>query len=500
MSNTYIVTEQQRQLDLEMVPYDIWGTRAHVAMLRKIGVLDLRELEQVVAALDTIEAKMHNDRYQIDPSLGAQLTLEKEITEIVGKEIGGKVPTGRSRNDQVITAQRLYLRDKLLEVERALLQLVQSLVESAGNHIHTIMPGYTHMQPAKPTTFGQWCLAYADMFLRDVDRIEQTFQRYNSNPLGAAESYGTSWPLDRELTANLLGFDSVQEIPLDVVGSRGEMEAEILSDLAFIGLHLSKTAQDLLVLSTFEFGMVELSQEIAERMDKVTGSSIMPQKKNPDVLELVRANASVVYSLLLQALEVLKALPFGYNRDSRETKEAVVMALRRSVDSLAQMQSVISTLLINKERMRQAVLDNYSLATDLADYLASQFGLPYRIAYTIVGNVVDQAIRERKKLSEVDASTIGAMAQRFGTPIELTQEQLERALDPEECIEKRQHIGGASLGQMTSLIDRRRKFIQDHEERITMWERKIKQAKRTTGRVVLDFASPESREYLGDFF
>lgn len=464
MSNKYIVTEQQRQLDLEMVLYDVWGTRAHVVMLHKIGVLGAAELEQILAALVTIEIKVQDGHYQIDPDLGAQMTMEGEITEIVGQQVGGKVHTGRSRNDQVITAQKLFLRDKLLDVEKVLVRLARSLVELASVHIHTVMPGYTHMQPAKPTTFGQWCLAYTDMFLRDSERLEQTFDRHNTNPLGAAESYGTSWPLDRELTATILGFDRVQEIPLDAVGTRGEMEVEMLGDLSMINLHLSKMAQDLLLLSSFEFGMIELGQEIARQMDKVTGSSIMPQKKNPDVLELVRANASVVYSLLFQTLEVLKALPFGYNRDSRETKEAVVTGLRRSTDGLVQMERVIKSILIRKDRMRQAVIDNYSLATDLADYLASQFSIPYRFAYNAVGQLVKHAIHKGEKLSEVSIDEVNMIFQQeTGGSLCITREQYDSALDPLACIERRVHIGGTAASQMTKLIEQRLSDIRQHE-------------------------------------
>jgi argininosuccinate lyase len=461
VSHSYIVTEQQQRLDLEMLPYDIWGTRAHVRMLHTIGVFQADELQQVLAALSQIESRVSAGTYQIDPDLGAQLTLEKEITELVGREIGGKVHTGRSRNDQVTTAQKLYFRDKMLQAQGDLLGFVGGLVALAEAHVVTVMPGYTHMQPAKPTSFGQWALAYADMFLRDVERLEQTFERHNTNPLGAAESYGSAWPLDRQLTADLMGFGSVQEIPLDAIATRGEMEAELLSSLSFVNLHLSKFAQDLLMLNTFEFGMVELGQGVAQRMGKVTGSSIMPQKKNPDVLELIRANASMVYGLLFQTLELLKSLPFGYNRDSRETKETATTALRRTQESLVQALNVAKTLCVNKERMREAVISNYSLATDLADYLASNFGLPYRTVYLVVGKAVDEAIGAGKAITELNVQGINAALQaETGKPVSLTREQLQEVLDPEKCLARRQHIGGAAPEQMATLIAKRRQQVE----------------------------------------
>lgn len=453
MSDSYIVTEEQQRLDLEMAPYDMWGTRAHVIMLAHIGVVQPHELAAILAALDTLEARLAEGRYAIDPALGAQLTLEREITQLAGKAIGGKVHTGRSRNDQVTTAQRLWLRDRTLAAHAALFRTIEALLTLAEAHIHTVMPGYTHTQPAKPTTFGQWCLAYADMFFRDAERLQESFARHNRCPLGAAESYGTSWPLDRALTAALLGFDGVQELPLDAIASRGEHEAEVLSDLAFINLHLSKLAQDLLLFNTFEFGMVTLGGNVAQRMGKVTGSSIMPQKKNPDVLELLRANASAVYARLFETLEVLRSLPFGYNRDSRESKATVTEGLNRTLAGLEALVGVLATLEVNHARMLEAVLANYSLATDLADYLAQTYRLPYRAVYTAVGKTVDRAIEAGRRLHELDAAQLSAAVEaETGAEIALSQEALLAALDPAACLARRQHIGGAAEPEMRRLI------------------------------------------------
>ncbi len=453
MVDTYIVTEEQRRLDLEMAPYDMWGTRAHVIMLARVGVLRDDELAAILDALTALEMRLADGGYSIDPVLGAQLTLEREITLLVGKDIGGKVHTGRSRNDQVTTAQRLWLRDQVLVMHASLCQVLEVLLSLAKEHILTVMPGYTHMQPAKPTTFGQWCLAYADMFFRDAERLQQTFVRHNLSPLGAAESYGTSWPLDRALTAALLGFDGVQEIPLDAIATRGEQEAEVLSDLALANLHLSKLAQDLLLFNTFEFGMVTLGGNVAQRMGKVTGSSIMPQKKNPDVLELLRANASAVYARLFETLEALKSLPFGYNRDSRESKATVTEGLNRTLAGLDALLGVLATLKVNRERMVEAVLANYSLATDLADFLAQTFDLPYRAAYTAVGKVVDQAIETGRKLHEIGAAQlIAAVQAEANVCIPLTQEALHAVLDPAVCLSRRSHIGGAAELEMCRLI------------------------------------------------
>ncbi len=458
----YIVTEEQRRLDLALTPYDIWGTRAHVIMLHAIGVLAEAELVRILEALATVEGRMEAGSYEIDPALGAQLTLERELTALAGREAGGKIHTGRSRNDQIITAQRLFLRDRLLEVEAALLDRVEQLLALAETHIRTVMPGYTHMQPAKPTTFGQWALAYGEMLLRDAERLAESFARWNRNPLGAAESYGTSWPLDRALTARLLGFDGVQALPLDVVATRGEMEAEVLSDLAFVALHLSKLAQDLLLFTTFEFRYVELGAAVAQRMGKVTGSSIMPQKKNPDVLELLRANASGVYARLFETLEGLKALPFGYNRDARESKATVTAGLEATRASLAALEGVLASLVVDEARMHRAVVENYSLATELADYLAREHGLPYRACYTAVGQVVDAAIGEGRALHEVNPGVLSAAVEaESGRRTDLTPAELAAVLDPVACIERRQHIGGAAPGPMAALLAARHEAVAE---------------------------------------
>jgi argininosuccinate lyase len=478
MKTTYIVTETQRRLDLTMVPYDIWGTRAHVTMLKAVGVLTGDELAQILDALAAIEAEVEVGDYAIDPSLGAQMTLEREITRRTGPAVGGKVHTGRSRNDQVLTAQRLFQRDQLLTTVGALLDALAPLLALAEAHVATVMPGYTHIQPAKPTTFGQWCLAYVDMFRRDVDRLQQTYRRFNVNPLGAAESYGTSWPLDRALTAQLLAFDGVQEIPLDAVATRGEMAAELLGDLALLNLHLSKLAQDLLLFNTFEFGMVELGETVAQRMGKVTGSSIMPQKKNPDVLELLRANASVVYARHFETLEVLKALPFGYNRDSRESKAAVTEGLKRTLDGLRQLPGLLESLIIDADRMRQAVVENYSLATDLADYLAQHFGLPYRSAYTVVGTLVKEAIAADCPLHAMDVARLQALARDVaGVEIALSQAAFEAVLEPERALAQRQHVGGAAPAEMARLIAARWAAMEQDRAWLTEREQAIAKAR-----------------------
>ena len=228
------------------------------------------------------------------------------IVDRVGPAIGYRVHTGRSRNDQVLIAQKLCVRARMIEVLGQLGALIEALVARAESDVDVVMPGYTHMQPARPTTVGQWCAAYADMFARDFRRLQDAYRRHDTSPLGAAESHGTTWPLDRVYVQELLGLSGLDEIPLDAISSRGESDADFLAGLSFVALHMSKLAQDLLLFNTYEYGYAVLGSGQAARMGKLTGSSIMPQKRNPDVLELLRGQASEIYSYLVHALEVLE--------------------------------------------------------------------------------------------------------------------------------------------------------------------------------------------------
>jgi argininosuccinate lyase len=448
----FIVSDVQLALDTAQVRHDLTGTRAHALTLHAGGILSDAELEAIAQACERIETELVEGRYQIDPALGAHLSLERRLTELAGEQAGGKIHTGRSRNDQVLVTGRLWLRERLLRIHEAFEGAIACLLDLASEHTSTVMPGYTHMQPAKPTSLAHFLLAYAEMFARDLKRLEEAWNRFDACPLGSAESFGTSWPLDRELTARLLGFARVELNTAAAVGSRGECEAEILGGLAMFGLHLSKLAQDLLLMTTYEYRYVSLNEAAAPRKGAITGSSVMPQKKNPDVFELLRAQASKLYALHFEALEVLKGLPLGYNRDSRETKESIARGLDLAEGALRQLAFLLPCLDVDKERMRKAVCGNFSLATDLADALARQSGLPYRRVYHLVGDWVKEAIAEGRTFDQLRAEELVAFALARGLSLELSSADYGAIVDPLEALTRRDNLGSPAPRRGAEMI------------------------------------------------
>ena len=401
----YIVSQTQMSLDLKMVAFDLWGTTAHILMLHKQKIISDKNITSILKALLEINKEVKEGKFAIDPKKGAQLTLEAKIIEKIG-DAAYSVHTGRSRNDQIMVTEMLYLKNEIIGLIKSFMPILTELFKLAKNNIYTIMPGYTHMQPAKPTTFGQWSLAYLNGFVKSIKTIEHYFNLYDINPLGACESYGTSWPLDREFTTKLLGFSKAWEIPQDAISSRGFVQLGYLTGMAEVCLVASKLAQDLILFDSFEYGMICLGDEVAQRLHPITGSSIMAQKKNPDVLELIRSTAPQVTGFVNIVANILGSLPMGYNRDSREVKEYIDLGLTKTKAMIKALEKVLTTLKIDKEKMLSQVENNYSLTTDLADYISQKSGVGYRLIYKIVGQVVDEAINNGKLLKEISADEI----------------------------------------------------------------------------------------------
>lgn len=475
----FIVSEKQLTLDLQMVPYDIWGTTAHVLMLYKQNIIKKEYVKLILAALADINNEVLEKTFVIDPTKGAQLSLEAAIVQIAG-DAGYSVHTGRSRNDQVMTTEQLYLRDAMIGLLEKISPLLRALYALAQEHKDTVMPGYTHMQPAKATTFGQWALAYLNGFTRAIKTIMDQYKTYNLCPLGACESYGTSWHLDRAYTADLLGFSNIWEIPQDVISSRGFVQLGYLTGMRDICLVAGKLAQDLLLFSTYEYDMIGLGDDVAQRMHPITGSSVMAQKKNPDTLELVRATAPQLIGLASIVGNMLSGLPMGYNRDSREVKEYIDLGLSKTLSIVDALTVVITSLTVNKNRMLELVVKNYSMTTDVADAISQLSGVGYRLIYKVIGHVVDEAIGKNKLLSDISAQDIMNKASALGVTLHVSDAQLKDAMDPNKALEKRMHTGGSAKSAMTKSLKHGKKSIKSILSWISAQKQSINRAKSKT--------------------
>ena len=369
--------------DRELWSQDIRGSIAHARMLARQGIVSDEEAERLVSGLEQIGAELRDGRLELDP--GAEdihMNIERRLYEIAG-DVAGKLHSGRSRNDQVATDFALWMREAISEVRAALVELREALVGRAAAEVDIVLPGYTHLQRAQPVRLAHHWLAHFEMLTRDDGRLRDARGRMGSSPLGAGALAGSTLPLDRESTARELGFDGPSRNSLDAVASR-DTALELLSSLAILMIHLSRIAEELVLWSSSEFGFIEIDDALA------TGSSLMPQKKNPDVPELVRGRSGRVVGDLVSLLVTMKGLPLAYNRDMQEDKEPVFDAVRSVRESLRILAATIRTLSVKRDAMARAASDPALLATDLAELLVRE-GVPFREAHEIVGRVVRHA-------------------------------------------------------------------------------------------------------------
>ena len=376
--------------DKRLAPHDIDGSLAHAAMLAHQGIIGADDLAAIQRGMEQIRAEI--DAGQFDWQLDLEdvhLNIEKRLTELIG-DAGKRLHTGRSRNDQVATDIRLYLRSAIDDICLLLRGLRLALLDLAERHADTIMPGFTHLQVAQPITFGHHILAYVEMFGRDTERMQDCRRRVNRLPLGAAALAGTTFPIDRQQVAAALGFDDVCHNSLDAVSDR-DFILETLSAATLCAMHLSRFAEELVIWSSSQFGFVKLSDKFT------TGSSIMPQKRNPDAAELIRAKVGRIMGALTALMMVMKGLPLAYSKDMQEDKEVAFDALDSLSLSLAAMTGMVEDLAVNKERMRASANAGFSTATDIADWLVKQLNIPFREAHHITGQIV--ALAEQKSMT-----------------------------------------------------------------------------------------------------
>lgn len=433
--------------DSRMYRQDIRGSVAHARMLGEQGIIRKDEADAIIAGLEGILADMDGGKLAADPSCeDIHMFVEQVLTERIG-DLGKKLHTARSRNDQVAVDLRMYLRDGIDGIDAKIRDLISVICRRAEEGAEMIMPGYTHLQRAQPVTFGQHLMAYAMMLLRDRSRLADCRRRMNVSPLGSCALAGTTYPTDRFLTARLLDFDGPCLNSIDGVSDR-DFALELMSDLSILMTHLSRFCEEIILWSGWEFRFIELSDAFT------TGSSIMPQKKNPDMAELIRGKTGRVIGDLNSLLVALKGLPLAYNKDMQEDKEAVFDAVDTVEKCLEVFAPMLDSAALLPDNMLKAVKKGFINATDLADYLVSK-GLPFRAAYKIVGQIVAECVKRDTDLDSLDLDS-------YKTFSELFDSDLYGFIDPANCVKKRTSFGGTAPDSVRFQIAEVRRIIGEN--------------------------------------
>jgi len=417
-------------VDRHLFRQDIAASKAHAAMLAEQGIITAQDARQIAHGLDTILSEIERGTFEFKRSLeDIHMNVESRLAELIGPA-AGRLHVARSRNDQVATAFRLWIRDAVDSIDGALAGYQTALAEKALAHAATVMPGFTHLQTAQPVTFGHHLLAYVEMAERDRGRFRDARRRLNQSPLGAAALAGTAFPVDRAATAKALGFDAAMANSIDAVSDR-DFALETLSAAAITAMHLSRFAEEIVMWCSPLLGLISLSDSFT------TGSSIMPQKRNPDAAELVRAKAGRIIGALDALLIVMKGLPLAYQKDMQEDKEGAMAAFSELTLSLAAMTGMVRDLTPHVERMRAAAGEGYSTATDLADWLVRELDMPFRAAHHVTGRIVAQAAAEKIPLDRLPLAAMQAIEPRI-------TEDVFRVLSVESSVESRVSHGGTA--------------------------------------------------------
>ena len=432
------------EFDQKMAEQDINGSIAHATMLAEVGVLTSDEKQQIIDGLEKIRTEIRNGEFEWSVKLeDVHMNIEARLTDLIGIT-GKKLHTGRSRNDQVATDIRLYLRDAIDAILGEITRLQTGLVDLAEQEADTIMPGFTHLQTAQPVTFGHHLLAWFEMLSRDYERLTDCRKRVNRMPLGSAALAGTTYPIDRTITAKLLGFEGICENSLDGVSDR-DFAIEFSAAASLIMTHLSRFSEELVLWTSAQFNFIELPDRFC------TGSSIMPQKKNPDVPELVRGKTGRITGHLISLLTLMKSQPLAYNKDNQEDKEPLFDTVENLFNCLRAYADMVPAIQANKESMREAARRGFSTATDLADYLVKK-GVAFRDSHEIVGKAVAFGIQQKKDLSEMSLQEL----QQFSDHI---SEDVFDVLTLEGSVNARNHLGGTAPDQVRAAVKRGRDML-----------------------------------------
>ena len=434
-------------VDQNMVQQDIQGSIAHVTMLAKQGIVTEKESKVIIETLQTILKEIESGELIIDPQAeDIHMFVEGELTKRT--ELGKKLHTARSRNDQVALDFKLYAMNECVAIEKLLVNWLEVLMEQAQDNLETIMPGYTHLQRAQPITFAHHLMAYVEMFKRDLSRLQDARKRCNQNPLGSGALATTTYNIDREFTSKLLGFNNPTYNSLDSVSDR-DFAIEMVHDYSLIMMHLSRLCEEIILWCSWEFRFIELSDTFS------TGSSIMPQKKNPDVAELVRGKTGRVYGHLQALLTMMKGLPLAYNKDLQEDKEAFMDSAKTVKDCLVTMIPMVQTWSVKKDNMRQAAATGFINATDCADYLVKK-GLAFRDAYTIVGNLVRTCTEKKTTLEELSLEEYKEIDETF-------DQDVYEAISLDTCVNQRKVLGGPAPQCVQEHINEVKKELSAYE-------------------------------------
>ncbi|MGB7675274.1 MAG: argininosuccinate lyase [Nitrososphaeraceae archaeon] len=472
-------------IDNEIISYDIIGTQAHLVMLYEKGLLEVKPLKKI---LNELEILLQNpgkiDRLGFEDIHEA---IETHLVKKLGIEIGGRIQTGRSRNDQVILDVRMKARDELNNIYSKIISLIDSILQKAEQNLGSIMLLYTHLQQAQIGNLSHYLLSYSDQLFRDLDRLYLTYTRINKSPLGSGPVGGSTIPIDRERTAMLLGFDGLVTNSLDATSSRDTI-VELMSALSILMITLSRIAEDLIIWSTQEFDYVELADKCA------SSSSAMPQKKNPDPLELLRSRTTIVVGNLITSLALLKALPSGYSRDLQDLKLVFLNSLSIVSSCLTITDIVIGSLIIHKDRMKDAVINSYANSIDIAEQLVMQKGLVFRTAHKIVGSLVEMALsKNNASLSSLSVNEIEAVIKRTSVPLKAKDllEILEQ-VTPEKVILLRSSIGSSNPDEQKKVIKSSKIRVQEYSDEIRKRKMLLNNALHNLRQVVISYTNKSS--------
>lgn len=432
--------------DKRMYAEDIEGSIAHCTMLAKQEIIAEDERDIIIEGLKKVLVEIESGKFEFSISdEDIHMSIEKRLIQIVGP-VGGKLHTARSRNDQVAVDVRLYLKKEITEIKELMKHLQKTIVNNADRYKDVILPGYTHLQRAQPILFGHHLMAYYEMFKRDISRLEDCYDRMNLMPLGAGALAGTTFPIDRHFVAEKLGFPAPTENSLDTVSDR-DFIIEINFVISMIMMHLSRFSEEIIIWSTTEFGFVTLDDTYS------TGSSIMPQKKNPDAAELLRGKTGRVYGNLMGILTVMKGLPLAYNKDTQEDKEGVFDSIDTVKIALTVFEGMLDTMKVNQDKMKAAIYEGFTNATDVADYLAKN-GMPFRDAHKVVGEIVLYCEEKKKLISEMGLDEYKKFSELF-------KDDVTEKVSIEGCVRERNSYGGTSYREVQRQIDNAKKNMQD---------------------------------------